>query len=56
MCIILGKLDPDPYESGKLDPDLNPHQIKKQDPQQREKVEVLEGHFWSIRGSVSGKK
>ncbi len=30
MCIILGELDPDPYQTGKLDPDLNPHQLEKQ--------------------------
>ncbi len=58
MCIILGKLNPDsdPYQSGKLDPDLNPHQLENQDPQQSEKVEVLEGNFWSIRGFISRKK
>jgi hypothetical protein len=30
--IIFGKLDPDPSQSGKLDPDLDPYQSEKQDP------------------------
>jgi hypothetical protein len=42
-----GKLDPDtdPEQGGKLDPDLEPHQSEK-----------VEGSFWSIEGSKSGKK
>jgi hypothetical protein len=27
-----GMLDPDPLKSGKLNPNLDPHQIEKQDP------------------------
>jgi hypothetical protein len=48
--IILGKLDPDPHQSGKPDPD--PHLSEKQDldpgPYQSEKVKALEGHFGAL--------
>ncbi len=54
------ELDPDPvtdpHQSGKLDPDMDSLESEKLDPHQREKVEALEGHFWSIGGSKSGKK
>jgi hypothetical protein len=36
--------EPDPQQSGKLDPDPDPH------PHQREKVDVLEGQFGALEG------
>ncbi len=60
---LSGKLYPDlvtdPHKSGMVDPGPDPLQREKlvpdPDPHQRKKMEALEGHFWSIGGSKSGK-
>jgi hypothetical protein len=42
-----GKLDPDSHQSGKLDPDPDPHQSEKE--------EASEGHFRALKGPTLEK-
>jgi hypothetical protein len=50
----LGKLDPDPHQSGKLNLDLDPHQVKN-----RIRTRIKEDHFGALEGlkleKVSGR-
>jgi hypothetical protein len=63
-CVQTSVADPDPHhfgkldlhQSGKLDPDPDPHQSERNpDPHQSEKVEILEGHFSALEGLSLGK-